>query len=278
METSSSHLEPGRAAGWSRFVAVGDSFTEGLHDALGPEGRHRGWADRVAEALAAHRGGLEYANLAVRGRLLEQVVAAQVPAALGLSPDLVSFHAGANDVLRPRLDLGGLLHRYGEAVRALRAQGATVVLFTVIGRSGGRGRLADGLASRFAAFNHHVRVTADQVGAVVADVGGVTAMQDPRLWHEDRLHLNAEGHRRVTAAVLDLLGIDDERLLGGEPGWWRQPLPSLAPPPRRDVLVTEARWVGRHLAPWVGRRLRGVSSGDTVTPKLPTLRDLGGPT
>lgn len=258
----------------SRFVAVGDSFTEGLHDEIGADGRHRGWADRVADALALQRGDLAYANLAIRGRLLGQVVADQVPVALDLSPDLVTFHAGANDVLRPRLDLGGLLHRYAEAVQTLRADGATVVLFTVIGRSGGRGRLADGLAGRFAAFNHHVRVTADRLGAVVADVGGVAAMQDPRLWHEDRLHLNPDGHRRVAAAVLEALGVDDERLLGGAPGWWRHPQPAVAAPGRREVLVTEARWVRRHLVPWVGRRLRGVSSGDTMTAKRPSLSDI----
>ncbi len=260
----------------SRFVAVGDSFTEGLHDVVGPDGRHLGWADRVADRLAAHHGRLAYANLAVRGRLLGEVVAEQLPAARDLAPDLVSFHAGANDVLRPRLALGALLEAYTEAVRALRADGATVVLFTVIGRSGGRGRLADGLARRFAAFNHHVRVTADRLGAVVVDAGAVPALQDPRLWHEDRLHLNADGHQRVATAVLESLGVTDEQVLAGPPGWWRQPMPEAAPLGRRDVLSTEARWVGRHLAPWVGRRLRGVSSGDAVVAKHPSLVELRG--
>lgn len=258
----------------SRFVAVGDSFTEGLHDVLGVDGRHVGWADRVADAIAAHRGGLAYANLAIRGRLMREVVAEQVPAALELAPDLVSFHAGANDVLRPRPALDRLFEAYTEAVRALRADGATVVLFTVIGRSGGRGRLADGLARRFAAFNHHVRVTAGHLGAVAVDVGRVPAMQDPRLWHEDRLHLNPDGHQRVAAAVLEALGVTDEDMLAGPPGWWRQPLPRAPRAGRRDVWAAETRWVARHLAPWVGRRLRGVSSGDSIVAKHPSLVDL----
>lgn len=258
----------------SRFVALGDSFTEGLHDVLGVDGRHVGWADRVADAIAAHRGGLAYANLAVRGRLLREVVAEQVPAALELAPDLVSFHAGANDVLRPRLALGALLEAYTEAVRTLVASGTTVILFTVIGRSGGRGPVADGLARRFAAFNHHVRVTADQLGALVVDVGRAPAMQDPRLWHEDRLHLNAAGHARLAAAVLETLGVADGDMLGGPPGWWRQPLPAMTSSGRREVLAAEVRWVRRHLAPWVGRRLRGVSSGDTVVAKHPSLVEL----
>ena len=257
-----------------RFVALGDSFTEGLQDDVGTDGRHRGWADRVAEALTVRHGRLQYANLAVRGRLLDQVVAEQVPVALDLGPDLVSFHAGPNDVLRPRVDLGDLLHRYGGAVDRLARGGAQVVLFTVVGRSGARGRLVDAVAARFAAFNDHVRATARRHGAVLVDVGDVEAMRDPRLWHDDRLHLNPRGHARVAAAVLESLGIDEPALTGGAPGWWRDPLPVLAPRPRTVTAREEARWVGRHLLPWVGRRLRGVSSGDSVLPKHAELQDL----
>lgn len=250
-----------------RLVALGDSFTEGLEDDTGPHGRHRGWADRVADALASHRGGVQYANLAIRGRLLDQVVDEQVPVALQLAPALMTFHAGANDVLRPRLDLARLLHRYTAAVDRLRATGSPVVLFTVIGRTGARGRLARAVAARFDAFNDHVRHTAASHGAFLVDVGGAPSMSDPRLWHEDRLHLNADGHARVAAAVLEALGVTAPSLLGGRPGWWRDPLPAPSPVGRLATIGTEARWVRRHLAPWVGRRLRGVSSGDRVRPK-----------
>ena len=262
-----------------RFVALGDSFTEGLHDDLGPDGRHRGWADRVAEALARDLSapdavGLQYANLAVRGRLLDEVVAEQVPLARSLDADLVSFHAGGNDVLRPNVALEDLVRRYEQAVAQLRADGVEVVLFTVLERAGGTGRLADRLARRFAVFNAGVRRTAQRHGARIADVGGVPALQDRRMWHEDRLHLAAEGHRRVAAAVLEVLDIDDPALLGGERGWWRVPLDAEPPAPRRHTVAGEVRWVRRHLLPWVGRRLRGVSSGDQVACKRPELVEL----
>ncbi len=52
--------------GIDTFVAIGDSFTEGLNDP-DPGGGFRGWADRVAGALSAQRPGFRYANLAVRG-------------------------------------------------------------------------------------------------------------------------------------------------------------------------------------------------------------------
>jgi lysophospholipase L1-like esterase len=261
--------------GYERFVALGDSFTEGLHDELGPDGRHRGWADRVAEALAVHHGGLQYANLAVRGRLLGQVVAEQVPIALDLDPDLVSFHAGANDVLRPRVDLERLARDYDAAVATLRTSGAKVVLFTVLERAGGSGRLADGVARRMAAFNGHiVRPAAQRHGARLIEVGSLRALHDRRLWNEDRLHLAPDGHRRVAAAVLEALDVDDEALLAGAPGWWRSHLPTAAPASRRATAAAEVRWVRRHLLPWVGRRVRGVSSGDTIVAKRPELVEL----
>ena len=135
------------------FVTLGDSFTEGLNDDLGSHGRHRGWADRVADALAVRDGGLRYANLAVRGRLLGQVVETQLPVAIALRPDLATFHAGPNDVLRPRADVGSVLTRYDAAVARLAQAAGQVLVFTVIERAGGTGRTADRLAARFAQFN-----------------------------------------------------------------------------------------------------------------------------
>ena len=77
---------------WNSFIAIGDSFTEGLDD-WRPDGTPRGWADRVAEHLAADRPGFRYANLAVRGKLLDQIVDDQVPVAERLAPDLITFSA-----------------------------------------------------------------------------------------------------------------------------------------------------------------------------------------
>ena len=256
------------------FVALGDSFTEGLEDEIGPDGRHLGWADRVAAALATREGGLRYANLAVRGRLLDQVVDDQLPAALDLAADLVSFHAGPNDVLRPRAVVPAVVARYGSAVARLEGAGVQALLFTVIERAGGTGRTAARLAERFRQFNSGVRRAAEQTGALVVDVGAEPALQDRRLWHEDRLHLAPAGHSRIAAAVLETLGVDDPALLGGDPGWWREPLPPGVRPGRRADVLADVRWVRRYFAPWVGRRLRGVSSGDGLDPKHLQLVDV----
>ena len=256
------------------LVVMGDSFTEGLEDDLGPTGRHLGWADRVAAALATRSGRVRYANLAVRGRLLDQVVDEQLPVAVGLQPDLATFHAGPNDVLRPRTDVAAVLGRYDRAVGSLADGGVPTLLFTVIERAGGTGRTAARLAARFAAFNAGVRASAARHGMLVTDLGAVPALHDRRLWHEDRLHLAAEGHARVAAGVLEALGVLDPALLGGEAGWWRVPLRPGERAGRRADLVADVRWVRRYFAPWVGRRLRGVSSGDGVTAKHASLVDV----
>jgi lysophospholipase L1-like esterase len=262
------------------FVATGDSFTEGLEDELGPDRRHRGWADRVAAALAIVNGRIRYANLAIRGRLLDQVIAEQLPAVAAIAPSLISFHAGPNDVLRPRVDLPGVLGRYEGAVAGLRASGADVITFTVIGRTGGTGRTADLLAGRFSAFNTAARRVADRHGCLLVDLGAAAALQDRRLWHEDRLHLAPAGHTRVAAAVLERLGVSDPGLLAGAAGWWREPLPARAATrygARVEDLRADLRWARRYFAPWVGRRLRGVSSGDLLAAKHADVVELIAP-
>ena len=204
----------------TRLICLGDSFTEGMSDDLRPDGRHRGWSDRVATGLAADRSGVAhypvtYANLAIRGKLLDQVVAEQFGPALTLGPDIITFHAGANDVLRPGTDLPDLYARYDAAVEQLTATGATVVLFTSLARAGGSGRFADRLERAFHAFNRNVREVADRHGATLVDLEAIHALTDRRFWAPDRLHLNELGHARVAAAVLAELGITDPQVLGG---------------------------------------------------------------
>jgi lysophospholipase L1-like esterase len=253
------------------LVCVGDSFTEGMSDELRPDGHHVGWADRAALGLAmlAARTGddVAYANLAVRGKLLDQVVADQLPLVEQFGPTVTTFHAGPNDVLRRGTDLDDLYRRYDAAVARTAAASGRVLLFTSIGRAGGTGRVAQALADRFGAFNRNVREVAARHGADVVDLERVDVLTDRRLWHTDRLHLNVDGHERVAAAVLEALGVDDVDVLGGAPGWWRTPLPPAAPSRRRDDLAADAAWVREHLLPWVGRRLRGTSSGDGREPK-----------
>ncbi len=246
---------------WASFAALGDSFTEGLDDVL-PDGTVRGWADLVAAGLAARRPGLRYANLAVRGRLLPQVVAEQVPRALALRPDLVSLVGGVNDMLRPDFDAPALQRVLDRGVAALRRQGIDVVLVVGVNPTV-RSRLLARLMPRVEALNVAVGAVAQRHGCYAVDLFDARVFDDGRLWSPDRLHLSALGHERVAGAYLEALGVGD--------GSWRLPLAPQDAPRWRDSRADDVRWARSHLAPWVGRRIRGQSSGTGLQAKRPTL-------
>ena len=210
-----------------------------------------------------------YANLAVRGRLLGAILDEQVPTALDMTPDLVSLVGGANDVLRPRYDLAILIAAMDTALTALRGSGATVLLFTAADVSSALLACCC-LVPRLLALNEAARTLAERHGALLVDLWAEGGLSDRRYWGPDRLHLNALGHRRVAAAVLDVLVVPGA---GADPEW-RTPLPGHAAPEWRQARAEDLRWARRHLAPWVHRRLRGRSSGDTVEPKRPRLEPL----
>ncbi|GAA4994204.1 SGNH/GDSL hydrolase family protein [Kitasatospora paranensis] len=252
---------------FASYVAVGDSFTEGMCDDLLPDGHYRGWADRVADALAAERpdAGFRYANLAVRGKLIGQICDEQVPSAAGMGADLVTLAGGLNDVLRPGCDIALVRERVGTAARALLAAGGTVVLFTSTDparRMPGGARLLPAILELKAFVEELARESGGR--AVVVDLFSAPCFDDPRLWAEDRLHLEPEGHRRVAEAVLEALG----RPAATD---WRAPLPPAAPASRTARLRADARWLRTHVGPWIGRRLTGRSSGDGRPPKRPEL-------
>jgi lysophospholipase L1-like esterase len=86
---------------WHHYVAIGDSFTEGVGDSV--EGFAKlGVADRLAAALRQANPDLRYTNLAQRGLLVNEIREQQLEAALALQPNLVSVVAGANDILTGR--------------------------------------------------------------------------------------------------------------------------------------------------------------------------------
>ena len=258
---------------WQRYIALGDSFTEGLSDPdpAGPDA-FRGWADRLADhlAAAAPTGGIEYANLAIRGRLLPQVLAEQVPVALAARPDLVSLVAGGNDLLRPGADPDQLAAALEAAVVSFREAGADVLLAT--GVDPRQTPIIRRTRGRVAVFNAHLWSIAARQGAVVLDQWGAAWIQDARMWDPgDRIHLTAEGHRRTALAAAAALGVP----VAGDGTDWRTPLEPAPRPPVREVVAQEAAWVRGFVVPWVGRRIRGRSSGDGRLPKRAHPERLG---
>ena len=250
---------------YNRLVVCGDSYSEGMTDEM-VDGHYRGWADRIADGLAKKSPIFTYANLAVRGKLLPQVIEDQVPIALTYvtGPEtLISFHAGANDALRPGFDQALAKERYQSAVRTLAASGGTIMLFTVLEDTGNSGRGSKLWLERFGTFNKGVREVAAEVGAIIMDANQERFFSDKRFLAFDRLHLNEEGHRRCADAVLEKLGYEFD------PGW-RTPLPPAKPTPWIKERAIGFLWFFTFALPWVIRRLRGRSSGDGRVGKYPT--------
>nr|WP_083955958.1 SGNH/GDSL hydrolase family protein [Tersicoccus phoenicis] len=247
-------------AAHTRFVALGDSFTEGVGDpdpSL-PNGV-RGWADRVAEQLALTDPRTEYANLAIRGRKLVQVIDEQVEPAVAMAPTLVSLYAGGNDILRPRVDIDALIAGYDDAVARLRATGADVLLFT--GFDSVASRVFSRTRGRTAIYNELVREVADRHGATVVDYWRFDEYDDPRMWDVDRLHMSTRGH--ITMAGRVLATLRHEHTLE------QDPLPALVPVRRLDAVRANARWTRQHVGPWIVRRVRRTSSGRHLAPRRP---------
>ncbi|WP_344025679.1 SGNH/GDSL hydrolase family protein [Streptomyces luteireticuli] len=250
------------------YAAVGDSFTEGVGDP-GPGDSFIGWADRLAVLLAdadeREEGAFRYANLAVRGRLLDQIVEEQVPRAKELGPDLVTFCAGGNDILRPGSDPDDVAERYEAAVADLVSSVGTVLLCTGFDTRGMP--VFKHLRGRIATYTAHVRAIADRHGCPVLDLWSLKAVQDRRAWSEDRLHLSADGHTRVALRAAQVLGL----AVPADPD---EPWPAEDARTPAEVRRDNVHWAREHLVPWIGRRLRGESSGDNVEPKRPDLLPL----
>jgi lysophospholipase L1-like esterase len=245
---------------WSRYVALGDSFTEGIGD---PEpkspGGNRGWADRVAEVLSDQTDDFAYANLAIRGRLLRQILDEQVDVALALRPDLISISAGGNDIIRPNTDPDRLATILEAGIARLRRDGATVVLFN--GPDIGMTPVLNRSRGKVAIYNENLRAIALRHDLVVADMWALRELKDPRMWAQDRLHFSPIGHIVIARMVLEALNVKNDL----EP-YNPEPLVRV---PWRQARVEDMGWAREYLVPWVLRRIRHQSSGDGITPKRP---------
>ena len=246
-----------------RYVAIGDSTTEGLEDPY-PDGGYRGWADRLAEHIAeAQDEPLEYANLAIRGLRLRQILATQLDEALALEPDLMTIVGGVNDVIGRSCDFAALRADFDTMFGAARRRGITVLTFTMPDPTG-INPLGRRLRPRMFALNDIIREEADRHGVAVLDFQHYPVAEDPRLWFEDRLHGNALGHERVAAALAWRLGVD------GFDDSWAKPLEADSVVRRvREQLVGDVDWAVHYLAPWLGRGLIGLSHARGITPKRP---------
>lgn len=256
---------------WASYVAIGDSFTEGLSDGPDSSGHYRGWADRLAQALNTRRceavlAPLQYANLAVRGRLLAPILTDQLTQALAAGPDLISIAGGGNDLLRPGSDPDALAAHLDRAVAQARSRGTDVLVATGVDTRNG-GALLRSIRPKVGIFNAHIWAIARRHGAYVLDVWGLRVLQHRRMWAQDRIHMSTLGHQRTAQAGLSALGLDPDD------AHWHLPLRPEGRQ-RSEQFRDDVAWLRRDVAPWVGRRLRRTSSGTSRTAKRPELAAL----
>ena len=249
--------------GFSRYVALGDSQTEGLWDGDDEAGL-AGFADRLAVMLDGLSPGLRYANLAIRGNQIGDVLADQLPRALPMRPDLVTVCIGMNDVTRPGPGFGGALGRLDELYRRLADSGATVVTTTFpdVAKILPVGRVLDVRVQR---INAAIRAAAHRHGFGLVDLYHAPSMSQPDTWSADRVHGSPKGHMLFAAAAAEALG------LPGSSHDWALEDPAAAPSTARSLAYSQVLWTQNMLLPWLWRHVRGRSSAAGRTPRRPEL-------
>ena len=251
---------------FTRYVALGDSQTEGLWDGDDTVGL-LGFADRLAIRLDGLHPGLGYANLAVRGHRIGDVARTQLPTALAMQPDLVTVCIGMNDVTRPGRSFDRALGELDDIYRTLAESGATVVTTTFpdITQILPVGRL---LGKRVVRINEAIGDAADRFGFRLVDLYSAASMCDPETWSPDRVHGSAKGHLLFAEAAAEALGLPgsnhDWALAGDRPQ--HRPIRSRA--------YSQVLWTQNMLMPWLWRHLRGRSAGIGRAPRRPDLMSL----
>jgi lysophospholipase L1-like esterase len=250
-------------AGYRRYVAIGDSQTEGLWDGDETTGLH-GFADRLAVRLDSLYPGLQYANLAIRGKLLGDVLREQIPEALAMEPDLITVCAGMNDVIQPGRSFGRALAELDYVYAALADSGATVVTTTFpnIAQFLPLGWI---VSKRLARINWAIRAAAERYGFPLVDLYNAASMRDWDTWSYDRVHASPKGHVLFAAAAAEALN------LPGSNHDWAQPHPDPARLSPAAGTFGKLRWTQENFFPWLWRRMRGLSVYDGRYPKRPQL-------
>ena len=249
--------------GYSRYVAIGDSQTEGLWDGDDSAGL-RGFADRLAVIVDSHYPGLTYANLAVRGKRIRDLLDDQLPQALAMRPDLVTVCIGMNDVTRPGRNFDHALTELEDLYAQLALSGATVVTTTFpdVARIIPIGRV---LAARVLKINAEIRRAADWYGFRLVDLFNAPSMTSPDTWSADRVHGSPKGHELFAAAAAEALN------LPGSNHDWAERRGAPARQALRSQAYSQALWTQNMLMPWLWRHVRGRSAGDGRGPRRPRL-------
>lgn len=258
----SAHVMNSHFAGATRYVALGDSLTEGLGDWNFQFDRlHAGWADRLAHLLTASASvqheRVEYANLAVRGSKTAQIMGWQLEAALAINPTFVTVMPGANDIFGNSRKLAQVEELLDSGLTRLREAGIAVLLVNTV--SPGHIALARMLRTRTKRMAQLINRVGARHSVPVLDLQSLEQFAHGGYWCDDLAHFSNHGHTLIANLAAVALGLN-ARYTQLEPTEIAVPKPAL-----RD----RVRWLKVHVVPFLVRRVRGRTSGDGLSPKLP---------
>jgi lysophospholipase L1-like esterase len=249
------------------YVAIGDSLSEGLGDHFFTQHRvGSGWTDRLARLLALEAGRVghefEYANIAIRGSKLEEIMEGQLQHALELRPDLVTILAGNNNYFVGVERFDELERIFRAGLRRLKIAGIQVVVANTINPI--HLRFFGPLKPNAARMSAMIDRVAGDLDFPVIDLYGMDQSAHLEFWHHDMVHFSAIGHKRIANAAAEILGIGS-----------RFEMPAYVPSFAADRRLPETlAWLARDVVPFLERRLRRTSSGVGIAPKLPALQPL----
>lgn len=229
-----------------RFVALGDSLTEGIGDQVG-EG-WRGWAAVLADSLAPEGRSVEFTNLAYSGALTAELTTCQLPEAIALRPQLAAVVVGGNDTLRTGFDIRRATLELDATMGELSGHGARL-LTACLPDPGTLLRLpaplARPLARRMRAVNTVVHALTERHRAVHLHIAELPWQAERRLLSVDRLHPSAEGHHLIARRFHDLLA---------EAGHPLGPPPAAEPAEPPPSLAADLWWMATRGTRWLAAR------------------------
>lgn len=169
---------------------------------------------------------------------------------------------GVNDVIGRRCDFAALRTDFAAMFGRAQERDIAVLTFTMPDPTAVN-PLGRRLRERMFRLNDVIRAEAARYDAAVVDFQAYPVAADPRLWFEDRLHGNAEGHERVAAALAWRLGI------AGTDDSWADPLPDSPVRGAREQIIADFDWAVNYLTPWLGKGVRGIPQSQGIVAKRP---------
>lgn len=191
---------------WKRFVAIGDSFTEGIGDEI--EGiALKSWVDHFVQLC---ENDIEYANFAKRGLVTEEIRSQQLEKALTFNPDLVSLIAGANDVLKGRWNHDAYKNDMEFMIDILSKKGADIMIanlpdFTVrLPFPSGKKQV---LKEKLLEANEVILSLSREYKLHHVDFWNHHLVNDNTLWSTDFIHPNSKGYVKVAELIFSSLHV-----------------------------------------------------------------------